>query len=117
MEKWILFVLACTATLSNAFVGKSMTTGRQQTNNSSPKFILSSKTPDVEDVAEIVAETNANGSKGRYDDLISSLGLDDKLKHAKTLPKDRVISSYDVFCNRELTNSKIKAIGFDMDYT
>ena len=65
--------------------------------------------------SEAASEPDAvNGAKGRYDDTLTSLGLNDKLKHAKNLPKDRVVTSYDVFCNREMKQDAITAIGFDM---
>lgn len=55
-----------------------------------------------------------SGSCNRYDDVLSSLGLDGKLKHAHKLPPERIISSSDVFCNRDLKQEAITAIGFDM---
>lgn len=54
---------------------------------------------------------------GRYDDLIVDLGLEGKLKQIGRLPSKRKVSPYDVFCNRELKQSKLAAVGFDMDYT
>lgn len=63
--------------------------------------------------------TNVNGgsSGGRYDDLIVEVGLEGKLKHVGSLPKKRRASCYDIFCNRELKQEKLTAVGFDMDYT
>lgn len=54
---------------------------------------------------------------GRFDDLLSSVGLSGKLSQLENLPPSRPLSPNDVFCNRELKLSGIKAIGFDMDYT
>lgn len=66
-----------------------------------------------------IADTEANGvfSAGRYDELIADVGLEGQLKQVATLPGRRKISSFDVFCNRELKQSKLAAVGFDMDYT
>eukprot|EP00529_Nitzschia_sp_RCC80_P011299 CAMPEP_0113489550 /NCGR_PEP_ID=MMETSP0014_2-20120614/26586_1 /TAXON_ID=2857 /ORGANISM="Nitzschia sp." /LENGTH=632 /DNA_ID=CAMNT_0000383289 /DNA_START=82 /DNA_END=1976 /DNA_ORIENTATION=+ /assembly_acc=CAM_ASM_000159 len=55
--------------------------------------------------------------QGRFDALLESVGLQGKLKHASDLPPKRKVGPYDIFCNRELNLSNIKAIGFDMDYT
>jgi hypothetical protein len=64
---------------------------------------------------------NANSSAGNdnngYAKLLSSVGLEGKLKHAVDLPIQRKVSVYDIFCNRELKLDNIVAIGFDMDYT
>lgn len=56
-------------------------------------------------------------SRGRYDDLIAEVGLENKLKQVGNLPQKRKVSCYDVFCNRELKQGKLAAVGFDMDYT
>lgn len=53
----------------------------------------------------------------RFKQLLSSVGLEGKLKHASNLPAERKVSVYDIFCNRELRLENIVAIGFDMDYT
>ena len=53
----------------------------------------------------------------RFDNLLESVGLAGKLTHAKDLPEQRTVTPHDVFCNRELKMSGIRAIGFDMDYT
>jgi len=59
----------------------------------------------------------ANGEANhRYDNLLSEVGLPD-LKFSRKLPPKRVVSPNDIFCNRELKLSGIKAVGFDMDYT
>jgi 5' nucleotidase family len=62
---------------------------------------------------------NANGEigGGRYDDLVADLGLEGKLKRIHLLPSKRKVSPYDVFCNREVKQEKLAAVGFDMDYT
>ena len=53
----------------------------------------------------------------RWDGLLASTGLQGKLKHVTDLPDERKVSTFDVFCNRELKMENLKAIGFDMDYT
>ena len=67
-------------------------------------------------VSESVATSNTNGyaSGGRYDDLLAQVGLEGKLKHVSTLPPKRKASCYDIFCNRELKQDKLVAVGFDM---
>ena len=52
---------------------------------------------------------------GRYDSVLSQVGL--SLKQTSQIPPKHVISTNDVFCNRELRLGGIRAIGFDMDYT
>jgi hypothetical protein len=54
---------------------------------------------------------------GRFDTLLQSTNLKGKLKHVQDLSTEREVSVFDIFCNRELKMSHIKAIGFDMDYT
>lgn len=58
----------------------------------------------------------SSGEVHRYKDLLESVGLND-VKAVAQLPNPRVVSDTDIFCNRELKMSGIKAIGFDMDYT
>lgn len=53
----------------------------------------------------------------RWDGLLASTGLEGKLRHVTDLPDERTVSTFDVFCNRELKMENLKAIGFDMDYT
>jgi hypothetical protein len=56
----------------------------------------------------------------RYEELLTDTGLREEsilqnvIPH---LPSRRIVSSRDIFCNRELKLSGIRAIGFDMDYT
>jgi 5'-nucleotidase len=52
----------------------------------------------------------------RYDGLLQQVGLE-HLRFASNLPPKRAVSPYDIFCNRELKLSGIRAVGFDMDYT
>jgi hypothetical protein len=60
----------------------------------------------------------SGNSKHRYAELLASVGLDDsQVQHVRKLPDTRAISPSDIFCNRELKLSGIRAIGFDMDYT
>ena len=56
---------------------------------------------------------------GRYDQILSDVGLPDSLRQfvREKLPSKRIVSPNDIFCNRELKLSGIRAIGFDMDYT
>jgi hypothetical protein len=60
--------------------------------------------------------TNA-GFTSTFDKLLKSVGLEGKLNHLDVLPPERKVTVFDIFCNRELKMSHIKAIGFDMDYT
>lgn len=53
----------------------------------------------------------------RYQSLLSSVGLEDKLHFLHELPPQRKVTSTDVFCNREINMNGVRAIGFDMDYT
>ena len=55
----------------------------------------------------------------RYDSLLSDVGLPDSFRQfvRDKLPPKRMVSPNDIFCNRELKLSGIRAIGFDMDYT
>ena len=59
----------------------------------------------------------------RYASVLQQVGLADEngkstvLQYMDQLPDERTVSPYDVFCNRELKLNKIRAIGFDMDYT
>lgn len=73
----------------------------------------------VEPIAETAVATAPvnGGASGRYDDLIAQVGLEGKLRHVGDLPPKRKVSCYDVFCNRELKQEKLAAVGFDMDYT
>jgi hypothetical protein len=65
----------------------------------------------------VVTCNGGPGPAGRYDDLISAVGLEGTLKHVNDLPAERKVGMYDIFCNRELQQEGIGAIGFDMDYT
>ncbi|KAG7346317.1 HAD superfamily hydrolase [Nitzschia inconspicua] len=62
---------------------------------------------------------NGDGERvpSRFDNLLKSVGLEGKLKNLDKLPPKTKLSVRDIFCNRELNLSQIKAIGFDMDYT
>ena len=67
-----------------------------------------------------VKAENLNGSNSncRYSSALDAVGLDPYLLEGlPSLAKGRVVSPNDVFCNRELKMSGIRAIGFDMDYT
>jgi hypothetical protein len=61
--------------------------------------------------------TTNGANKGRYSDLIASVGLEGKLKQVADMPDERAVSNLEVFCNRDLKVDKLAAIGFDMDYT
>lgn len=68
----------------------------------------------------VIQQAALNGDThaiNRYKDVLDSVGLRHKLKSVTTLPPLRQLSNNDVFCNRELKLSGIRAIGFDMDYT
>jgi hypothetical protein len=57
-------------------------------------------------------------STNRYSALLTSVGLEPhQMKHVMDLPSKHVVTSHDVFCNRELNLRGVRAIGFDMDYT
>lgn len=72
----------------------------------------------VDPVREIgVGYANGVSGYGRYHDLVVDLGLEGKLKQIGSLPSKRKVSPFDVFCNRELKQSQLAAVGFDMDYT
>lgn len=62
-------------------------------------------------------DATARPAGGRFDDLLSGVGLSGKLSQLANLPPARPLSPNDVFCNRELKLSGIKSVGFDMDYT
>jgi 5' nucleotidase family len=64
----------------------------------------------------IVAVNGEVSNNQRYDQLLDSVGLSE-LKYAGRLPAERTVSPNDIFCNRELKLSGIRAVGFDMDYT
>lgn len=116
---------------ASAFVGNSQSMHRRPSIVSPPtKTMMSSYEVDSDEDAEqrlgegkktraasksVVVEESVNGdASNRYEDVLASVGLDGKLKHANSLPKDRIVSSYDIFCNRELNLAAISAIGFDM---
>jgi 5' nucleotidase family len=61
--------------------------------------------------------TNTNSNTSRFGDLLAAADLQGHLKHVPDLSQVRTVTPNDVFCNRELKMSHIRAIGFDMDYT
>ena len=60
---------------------------------------------------------SATTSPSKFDDLLEEVGLKDQLSSVSELTPKRIVSKNEVFCNRELKLSGIRAIGFDMDYT
>ena len=62
-------------------------------------------------------EFTVGNGPDRWDGLLASTGLEGKLRHVTDLPDERTVSTFDVFCNRELKMENLAAIGFDMDYT
>jgi len=52
-----------------------------------------------------------------FREVLTSVGIYDKIKTIRDMPEKRPLSQNDVFCNRELKLSALKAMGFDMDYT
>jgi hypothetical protein len=121
----IILIGAC-----DAFVGQTVTKGRSSLDNPS-RLMASYEVDSDEDAEQRLGEgamlnenpfaavmenayVNGNADAGRYGDVLASVGLQGKLKHTDKLPKDRVVSSYDIFCNRELKQDAIAAIGFDM---
>jgi len=77
---------------------------------------LSMRANGVQEEQEVVSKSDAAAYDGRYDDVLETTNLRDRLKVAHSIPK-RTLSSNDVFCNRELRLGSIRGIGFDMDYT
>jgi hypothetical protein len=51
--------------------------------------------------------------RDRWQGLLASTGLEGKLRHAD-LPETRKVSTFDIFCNRELKMDNVVAVGFDM---
>lgn len=82
--------------------------------SSSARSVANNK---VEEEIEKNGEVANDDDGGRFGSLLAAVGLAGKLTHAKDLPEQRTITPHDVFCNRELKMSGIRAIGFDMDYT
>jgi 5'-nucleotidase len=71
-------------------------------------------------IVDINGSPDSSSATLRYDEILTQLGLDqdpDIVNIVRQLPPKRIVSPFDVFCNRELKLSAIKAIGFDMDYT
>lgn len=68
--------------------------------------------------AGAAAPADVNGASNqvnsRFGSLLDSVGLQGKLKHTQDLPRFNTVTPNDVFCNRELKMSGIRAIGFDM---
>mmetsp|Transcript_19323 Transcript_19323/g.42030 ORF Transcript_19323/g.42030 Transcript_19323/m.42030 type:complete len:623 (-) Transcript_19323:385-2253(-) len=71
----------------------------------------------VGDGTQFLVEGSNLNSNNRWEGLLTSTGLEGKLRHVVDLPAERKISTFDIFCNRELKVDNLKAIGFDMDYT
>eukprot|EP00586_Coscinodiscus_wailesii_P012197 CAMPEP_0172500614 /NCGR_PEP_ID=MMETSP1066-20121228/140821_1 /TAXON_ID=671091 /ORGANISM="Coscinodiscus wailesii, Strain CCMP2513" /LENGTH=647 /DNA_ID=CAMNT_0013274943 /DNA_START=133 /DNA_END=2076 /DNA_ORIENTATION=- len=63
------------------------------------------------------SQRQAITSAPKYQSLLDKVGLSSSLKQATKLPHMRTLTSNDIFCNRELKLSGVRAIGFDMDYT
>jgi hypothetical protein len=61
--------------------------------------------------ADVATLAHSNNS------MLKAVGLDGKLSDTTLTIPQRVVSTSDVFCNREMKIDQIKAIGFDMDYT
>lgn len=95
--------------------------GEQRLNGSRLAGAVAAKTKDGDlehsDSDSTIGASTIGGARRRFDELLASVGLEGKLKHARDLPPKRTVGLYDIFCNRELNLSNIKAIGFDMDYT
>lgn len=71
----------------------------------------------VEESSKSAAIVNGEPSSSvhdRYAHVLNQVGLE--LKHMP-ISEFRQVTPYDIFCNRELKLSGIRAIGFDMDYT
>eukprot|EP00980_Cylindrotheca_fusiformis_P014607 scaffold3956_cov99-Cylindrotheca_fusiformis.AAC.4 len=133
MNKQLLLSLILIGS-SDAFIGQTYKCDRYALEDSPMRLMSSYEVDSDEDAEQRMGEgtviiqdseftrnedKNVNGvaKKSRFDDVLASVGLEGKLKHSNLIPKERVVSSYDIFCNRELKQEAIKAIGFDMDYT
>jgi hypothetical protein len=82
------------------------------------RFISISNEASSTQVDEVNSSVLGNDESGRYNDVLRRVGLDPSLMQSlPTIPEKRVVTPNDVFCNRELKMSGIRAIGFDMDYT
>jgi hypothetical protein len=129
MRRDNIFTIFCLTGVCNAFVGPSMT--KTVVKNVPHNFMSSYEVDSDEDAEQRLGESsgksaslksgevptvvvNGNAMSGRYDDVLASVGLEGKIKHAGHLPEERVISSFGIFCNRELNLNAITAIGFDM---
>ena len=62
-------------------------------------------------------EFQVGDGPNRWEGLLASTGLEGRLRHVVDLPDERKVSTFDIFCNRELKMENLAAIGFDMDYT
>lgn len=81
--------------------------------------ISTSSTDDIKDNLvdeDVAAFEAAEEPSNKYASVMEKTGLADSLKIAHSIP-ERQLSSTNVFCNREMRLSSIRAIGFDMDYT
>jgi 5' nucleotidase family len=82
------------------------------------RFISISNEASSTQVDDVNSAVLGNDESGRYNDVLKTVGLDPSImKSLPTIPDKRVVTPNDVFCNRELKMSGIRAIGFDMDYT
>ena len=75
------------------------------------------ETTSATEVNGVGTTTSSSSHVARFGDLLAATNLHGHLKHAHDLPNLRTVTPNDVFCNRELKMSHIRAIGFDMDYT
>jgi len=69
---------------------------------------------------EIQLNGASTAASCRYSGFLEEVGLGDEVEvmnQITKLPSKRAISTYDVFCNRDLRLEGIRAVGFDMDYT
>lgn len=74
-------------------------------------------TPSTETNGTNGSSPSATASPSKFDDLLEEVGLKNQLSSVSELTSKRIVSRDEVFCNRELKLSGIRAIGFDMDYT
>ena len=101
-----LIAVLATGSLLNTSQAFSSNVRRNRKVGLSPLFVAEKTT------YEVGIDLNGQDPKdGRFHTLLESVGLAGKLKHAPDLPSVRTITPNDVFCNRELKMSDIKAIG------
>jgi len=78
---------------------------------------LSNSYKEVKLYNELPTTVNGGAAACTYQEVLDAVGLSGKLSETTMSIPPRVVSTWDVFCNREIKMDQIRAIGFDMDYT